>query len=394
MPWTINDVDRHNKGLSRKEKRKWVSVANSALKMCMSKGGDDASCAPKAIRIANGVVKRNKTQEAYLRSIGEFQETPEGQTNQTEDTNLEEGYEGYVPSSVVGFDQLEALEQSQEMYHELYSLTECYSQMVSNIIYWFEGDKAAQLRALSSEFADKIDEIISMTAKESAENAESEPVSEKFSESVGSEIIQFEEADKQGQNQGVVAYLNVAIIKPGWGNKVDNHYYPAEMLKEYSGLFKHARMYETDHRPEEKSTRTWVSTIVETGNFTDDGAPIAKVAIHDPNFAQRVRNLASAGLLNLLECSILADGKVESNFALDGRKGKKVVIRRPKPAITTRIFPSNLFLFLILIFNFIIFDYFVIFSLSNLNNDTFFFYFDFFLSVANNFSININCFLL
>lgn len=59
MPWTIDQVDEHKTGLSDRDKRTWVAVANSVLKKCMDDGGDDASCAPKAIRQANGVVAAN-----------------------------------------------------------------------------------------------------------------------------------------------------------------------------------------------------------------------------------------------------------------------------------------------------------------------------------------------
>lgn len=53
MPWSVGDVDSHKKGLSTEQKKKWVSVANGILKDCLAKGGTDATCAPKAIRIAN-----------------------------------------------------------------------------------------------------------------------------------------------------------------------------------------------------------------------------------------------------------------------------------------------------------------------------------------------------
>ena len=54
MPWKISDVDSHKSGLSAKEKRKWVAIANSALKSCMDDGGEEESCAVSAIKQANG----------------------------------------------------------------------------------------------------------------------------------------------------------------------------------------------------------------------------------------------------------------------------------------------------------------------------------------------------
>ena len=52
MPWGIEDVERHNKGLSAREKRQWVHVANGALEA----GDDDGT----AITKANGVVKKGR----------------------------------------------------------------------------------------------------------------------------------------------------------------------------------------------------------------------------------------------------------------------------------------------------------------------------------------------
>ena len=56
MPWTVDDVERHNKGLSTREKRQWVHVANGALES----GDDDGT----AITKANGVVKKGRVSES------------------------------------------------------------------------------------------------------------------------------------------------------------------------------------------------------------------------------------------------------------------------------------------------------------------------------------------
>jgi len=56
MPWTTDDdVEKHKKGLDEKGKARWRDTANSVLADCIKKGGTDETCAPKAIRIANGV---------------------------------------------------------------------------------------------------------------------------------------------------------------------------------------------------------------------------------------------------------------------------------------------------------------------------------------------------
>lgn len=118
--------------------------------------------------------------------------------------------------------------------------------------------------------------------------------------------------------------MDVQLIRPGWGNSKDGHYYSGEMLKSYAEKFVGAKMYETDHKAAEKNTRTWVSTVKEIKGYTDDGAPIAKVAVHDPNFAERMRNLKAAGLVEKMECSILANGTAKVGKAPDGKQGKIV----------------------------------------------------------------------
>lgn len=112
--------------------------------------------------------------------------------------------------------------------------------------------------------------------------------------------------------------MDVVLIQPGFGNQRDNNYYPAEMLKRDAKVFAGAKMYESDHRDAEKSTRTWVSTVKAIKGFTDDGAPIGHVVVHDQNFAERVKALKTAGLLEKMECSILAVGKSKKG-AVDGK---------------------------------------------------------------------------
>lgn len=73
MPWTVADVDRFNKGLSDKQKRQWVSVANSTLSECLKKGNNRKSCEGKAVRVANGVVKK-ETSDKELYEMSDIQE--------------------------------------------------------------------------------------------------------------------------------------------------------------------------------------------------------------------------------------------------------------------------------------------------------------------------------
>lgn len=58
MSWTIADVNRFKSGLSARQKRTWVRVANSALSACLARGGTQSSCEASAIQQANAVAGR------------------------------------------------------------------------------------------------------------------------------------------------------------------------------------------------------------------------------------------------------------------------------------------------------------------------------------------------
>ena len=125
------------------------------------------------------------------------------------------------------------------------------------------------------------------------------------------------------QNDHVPLVMEVGIIRPGPGNSRDNHYYPEAMLRRDAHVFAGVKMYESDHRDEEKSTRTWVSTVAEVTGFEEDGTPVGKVIVHDPDFARRILALNEAGLLSKMECSILAAGTAKRGV-VDGKKYRVV----------------------------------------------------------------------
>lgn len=53
MPWTEDDVKKHNKEAARsaRGRARWKKIANAVLRDCRKEGGED--CEGKAIRIAN-----------------------------------------------------------------------------------------------------------------------------------------------------------------------------------------------------------------------------------------------------------------------------------------------------------------------------------------------------
>lgn len=56
MPWEIDDVDKHKKGLKDTQKKQWVAIANKTISACLKKGKGQKECEAMAIKAANGVV--------------------------------------------------------------------------------------------------------------------------------------------------------------------------------------------------------------------------------------------------------------------------------------------------------------------------------------------------
>lgn len=70
MPWSIEDVDKHMKDLTDKQKEVWVKVANGAFARCEEKGQGD--CDARAIKQANGVAgKMGESFEDWYEGLDE-----------------------------------------------------------------------------------------------------------------------------------------------------------------------------------------------------------------------------------------------------------------------------------------------------------------------------------
>lgn len=239
--------------------------------------------------------------------------------------NLHEWYDDGPYVSTYGaksFKDLDASAAAQETAASIGELTNQYRDIISNIMYGDEtpSDKLNALRRLGDEFQERVRQAFNL-ARESA----APPAGQQLAESIYGAAITLIEADA-ATNTGSRAPLDidVKLITPGWGNKRDNHYYSAEVLKRDASIFAGVKMYATDHVASEKNVRTEVSQIRSITGFADDGAPIARVTVHDPSFAEMVRNRHAAGLLESLECSILAYGSAKKGKAPDGREGNIV----------------------------------------------------------------------
>lgn len=389
----VADVERHKKGLSDEEKKKWVATANSARAACIADGGEPDECDGQAIRIANGTVEEadmDKVAEALTKAVS-GKNLPASSFLVVEDPEevgtwhlpvkdaagkpdhrlmggawaaLHQGYRGNKyegPGKAAAIKKLKALYAAEDM--ELPSVAEMaaeygegvekeaeynapfraltfadvdaaagaqeamdglrtrmgqFNALMGNIM-WDEGvtNKATALRTLTNEFIGLLPGSLEASESETDSFQASQTVA--LAESLtGVELVSEGQATADGRGPMI---MSIRLIQPGFGNPKKNYYYPAEMLKREAHKFVGSKMHEVDHRKKDKSNKTWVSTITDITGFAADGAPIAEVLVHDPDFAQRVRNLKEGGQLEKLECSIMADAKAIRG-KVNGKKGK------------------------------------------------------------------------
>ena len=253
----------------------------------------------------------------------------------------------YVPGGAKSFADVEASQAAQEATERMHVVTYQFGSLAWNILNDDdETDKLGKLQGLTDEFLALAAEIMGTAAPE-PETPPAPPVpppapppAGEVEPSEGTATIQAEMSEAAfghalrlveddpaispaAGGSIVPMAVDVAFIEPGWGNEHDKHYYPAEVLKRDAHVFEGAKMYETDHRAEERSTRTWVSTIREIAGFTETGAPVARVIVHDEDFAKRLKALSEAAMLEKMECSILALGEAKRG-KVDGKEANIV----------------------------------------------------------------------
>jgi len=331
MPWTKDDVDRHKKGLTDKQKETWVKVANAALKRCLGEDRSQDDCEGSAIRQANKVTGSMKEYKAHTTSTndvlitvnaidvgGEAVPVAELVAAYEEQRGQGQGVGG-TRQGDGGADACVCPECGHEVEHE--KGTPCNEMECPECGVAMVGKEEEVSEETSKADISKARELLeqALVALGEKEIAEVE-----LAESASGHAIALAETQAATGGPRAPLLMNVALIRPGWGNKKDNHYYSREVLARDAKVFEGVKMYTADHRPDQKSVRTEVSVIKQITGFTDDGAPIAQVAVHDPDFAEATRNRAKLGTLNSLECSILATGRTKKGKAPDGEKGNIV----------------------------------------------------------------------
>ena len=287
MPWSVEDVDSKVKGLTDKQKKQWVAIANSTRDECISDGGDEKTCDAKAIRIANGTVK--KVKESDEMSMDDIRQAIQGALNPAKDSDNWV----YVDSL---WDDAAVYSKGNKYYKVSYVIDD-------------KGDVTLGTPV----------EVVRKTNYEPVEskrwvNVVSKNKS-KILDSAGT--ILFEEA------KGATNVFPIKIIQPGWGS---SGYYPKAILeRDGPKVFKagiqsywdHPRLSDESDRPE-RSLRDLAGVLTSDAEWKEDGLNGAglysSIKVFDP-YVSAVRELAPH-----IGVSIRASGVANEGEA-DGENG-------------------------------------------------------------------------
>ena len=270
MPWTTKDVDEFKKGLTAKQKRQWVAIANSALAKCQDEGGKD--CEAKAIRQANGAVEEAmEAQEAI---------TIKAQAKQalraTKTLLASKGLPEYLKKAL---DDVEA--------------------------------------ALKKTWADLEAEV----EPEPEGEPEEKPAEESVDQEIIGDVISLVERAVRPDNT-----VTVKVIEPGWGS---SGYYPPDVLardgkavftKGVKMFWDHATAKEEAERPEGKLDLL-AGELITDAAWQDKG-PAGAGLYADAKVFGRFKDAVSE-LAPHIGVSIRAMGKAKEGEA-DGKKGRVI----------------------------------------------------------------------
>lgn len=122
---------------------------------------------------------------------------------------------------------------------------------------------------------------------------------------------------------GAKGIARVIVIKPGFGNPVDNHYYPTETLSRDYTVFEGVKMY-SDHQTEEEekqrpegSIKQWVASLKNV-RFEEGVGIVGDAVVIEPWLQQKLATLRDQKLLSEMGISIRAAG-VGTKGKIDGK---------------------------------------------------------------------------
>ena len=339
MPWKASDALRHTKKADTPAKQTtWKNIANKERQRCVDEGGDAEECDARAIRVANAAVAKIKEADmlykAYTMSTnnvlipinaidveGEAVPVAELVAAYEEQRGQGQGVDGPRQGDG-GAGVCVCPECGEEIPHE--KGTPCNEMECPECGTAMAGKQEEMSEEISEADVDKARELLEQAL--AALGGEQEEIAEaQLSESASGHAIALAETQAVASGPRAPLLLDFALMRPGRGNKKDNHYYPRKVLERDAYVFEGVKMYATDHRQEEKSVRTEVGIVkICPVRFEEDGTPIGRASIFNPDFAEQVRNRAKAGVLDSLENSILGTGKTKVGKTPSGEKANIV----------------------------------------------------------------------
>lgn len=235
----------------------------------------------------------------------------------------EDGDWAYVPMSATSFSDIDAASQVLQASEKARDLSRQYGTLLENILFNEQvSPKIPAVEKLTQEFTSRLAVAIGEALNPPPPIESAPHPSSNLAESGAVWFVESADSATPPSTRDPLT-LDVQLIRPGWGNARDKNFYPRDVLARDAKVFEGAKMYATDHVDAEKSVRTEVSRVDRIVGFSASGAPIARVKVFDPAFAEAVRNRQKAGLLETLECSILAQGRTRPG-EVEGRAGNIV----------------------------------------------------------------------
>lgn len=132
--------------------------------------------------------------------------------------------------------------------------------------------------------------------------------------------------------------VKMSLLSPGWGNSKMKRYYPDETVKRDIHIFEGVKMYRNGHNLSERTEENEVGSIDKILGFSEKGEALAKVTIFDPDLAEKTRNRAASGKLDLLEVSILGRGDLREG-KIDGKEA--FIVDRITEAVSVDFVPKG-----------------------------------------------------
>ena len=363
MPWKIEDVDSHIKGLSDKSKEQWVAVANSALAKCEKEGGKE--CDVSAIKQANGVVAKESLQAKHADII---QESALHNADISKVVGLSSkalAGEGDVNEAIKAVNEamislketaLVKTEDGVKYPPEAFAYASVKSSPSAWLLRLREGDKvtkrmldkaaswlspggcAGKHLEIPLEEVSVVKRTIRNEYKRLGVPDEdiSKWVKEAEMRNILSEYIPLSEAVVTGKGKA-----DVVVLSPGFNTSKERYYAPETLARDFA-VFEGVKMF-ADHPTEadekarpERSIKDWVATLKNV-KMNEKGQVIGEAVIVEPWMQEKLSTLRDKGMLNDMGISINAVGQATKQ-TIDGVKTnfiEKIVRSRSVDFVTS-----------------------------------------------------------